>query len=651
LIPPVINPYHDGNDSTFMPLGLLAIAANLKAHGFEPSVYIPKKRLIAKADYQWVAADILSENPLLAGFSTWCISYPSSLLVAEQLKLQSPATPVVFGGPQASLLPVETLHSFPFVDFVLAGESDVTFPALLKELAKDNPEWDQIPGLTYRSHSGTIATNPPGGIIHNLDELPVPAYELSGNKTSLKLDVGRGCPFKCTFCTTSGFFSKTYRIKTPDRILHEMNLAQASLKINKFSFAHDLFTLNKTLVKEVCSKLIRQKSEKGKDYTWTCSARIDCIDENLLQQMREAGCESVFFGIESGSEKIQKSIRKNLRIDKVYHVADICRQTGLNMHASFIAGFPDETKRDLEKTLRCAMKLALKGVMVQISELSLLPGTPIYLQNHKKLKIDGRFSNFSNTFCSKYELKLINKHPEIFSSFYYLPVKTLQHQEIHLLCRLINLLFHFRNTLYLLGRFIEEDTKNKKLLLLIKDDFASWVDKGKENKPIISHLIELIRNYLHHNKRRIASQEIDDVFAFEAFQALLTTQYGFWQFVREREVKPQPRDKIYIKSKTVWKVLNTKFNLSGILPAEHQWNGAGIKKVKGNFNYLLAAVSNMKCIRFRIYKNDHLLLNLPGEITLENFLKLAAEKVPEADALKWLKKMERRGLLEIIQPS
>jgi radical SAM superfamily enzyme YgiQ (UPF0313 family) len=156
LIPPIINPYHDGKDVSFIPLGLLAIAASLNKNRFAPSIYIPKIRLLSKADYQWVAADILSVKPLLAGFSTWCITYPSSLLVAEQLKFQSPSTPVIFGGPQASLVPRETLQNFPFVDFVLAGETDFTFPAFLEELNKDKPEWDHIPGLTYRASTGLI---------------------------------------------------------------------------------------------------------------------------------------------------------------------------------------------------------------------------------------------------------------------------------------------------------------------------------------------------------------------------------------------------------------------------------------------------------------------------------------------------------------
>jgi hypothetical protein len=131
-------------------------------------------------------------------------------------------------------------------------------------------------------------------------------------------------------------------------------------------------------------------------------------------------------------------------------------------------------KETWKKRFRCALKLILKVRFVQISELSLLPGTPLYYQYHKKLKFDGRFSNFSNTFCNPQELKLIKKYPEMFSSFYYLPVKTVKHKEMHYLCRLLNLLFHFRNTLYLLRDLLNRISKVKNCYNLLKMILQDW---------------------------------------------------------------------------------------------------------------------------------------------------------------------------------
>ena len=141
--------------------------------------------------------------------------------------------------------------------------------------------------------------------------------------------------------------------------------------------------------------------------------------------MKLAGCQSVFFGIESGSDKIQKSIKKNLDFKKVYAVADKCREVDLNMYASFIIGFPDETKGDIEKTLNMILTLASKGTFVQVSELAVLTGTPLYTNYFEKLKFDGRITNFSHSISGKFEKEFIKKYPSLFSSFYYLPVKSL----------------------------------------------------------------------------------------------------------------------------------------------------------------------------------------------------------------------------------
>jgi radical SAM superfamily enzyme YgiQ (UPF0313 family) len=647
LIPPIINPYPDGRNDYFMPLGLLAIAASLQLNDYSVSIYKPKKRIINLTDYARVAKEILSEEPELIGFSTWCITYPSSLIIAQQLKLLSPATPVVFGGPQASVLPEKTLRNFPFVDYVLSGEADNSFPLFLQELKQKPPSWNNVPGLTFRNGSGKICTTPLGKPILNLDELPVPSYSMIKEKTSIKLDVGRGCPFHCTFCSTSNFFSKKYRVKTTDRIINEMNSVFIASKIRKFNFAHDLFTLNRKFVIEFCSTLIQQNLISGINYNWTCSARTDCVDTELLIKMKAAGCESVFFGIESGSEKIQKSTCKNLKLYKVYQVADACRQAGMDMHASFIAGFPDETNDDLEKTLRCALKLSVKGAMVQISELSLLPGTPLFNRFHTYLKFDGFFSNFSNSLSNPEEVKLMRKFPDIFSSFYYLPVDTLPHNEMYYLCRMINVSSYFRNTIYLLKEVIEHDLQRTNLLQLFKSTYISWKRNGELHHQMVSLVVNLIRNYISSNKHRIEHKELTDVFSFEAFQALLTIQYNQWQIVKDHLNTIKPDDREILKPIPSWKVLYTSYNLDRIIPEEHNWNCMNHRIRKRCYRYLLIVETDVKCRRVRINSTDEFLLNLLSETNPEAFIKLACSKLTEAEARLWLKKMKKLGVVEI----
>lgn len=651
LIPPVINPYHEGTDNSFMPLGLLSIAAILKASNYHCSVYSPQRKLFTAADYRRVAGEILSHDPGLVGFSTWCISYPSAILVAGQIKNLAPSTPVIFGGPQASLLARETLMNFPYIDFVLAGETDHSFLTFLKMVNEDKPDWKKVPGLSYHSPDGNVCTNPACEPVNNLDDLPVPAYEYCAGQSSLNLDVGRGCPFKCTFCTTSTFFSKIYRLKSPGRILYEMEIASSSYKINRFSFAHDLFTLNKKRIDDFCDKLIELKHGKGQNYSWTCSARIDYVDNNLLPKMKQAGCESIFFGIESGSPKIQKSICKNLDIEKAYEVADTCRKAGLQMYASFIAGFPDETEDDLEATLQCALKLFFKAAFVQFSVLSLLPGTPLFNQFKDDLKLDGLFSNFSNASSSPAEYRLIRNFPLMFSSFYYLPVNTLGHSSMHLLCRLINLLYHFRNTIFMLQEIITEDLNHKKLLPLVKAELEAVLNNGQREKPVVSHVVNLLERYLHKNRHRIGREEIFDVFQFEAFQALLIAQLNFCKYFNDETETRVPGKQPYIKPVQAWRVLSTSYRLPEILPGERHWELPPHKIKKRKSNYLIIAISSFRCLRHPVTKKDVSLLSRLKKSSVAGFIRNTADILPEEDARKWLSKMEKLGVLQIISES
>ena len=326
-----------------MPLGLLSIASNLQERDYSIKIYNPHIQILKAADYQKVAQDILEQSPCLIGFSTWCISYPSSLLIAKEIKKLAPDKAILFGGPQASLLATETLTHFPYVDYVLTGEADLTFPQLINELNRSKPDLSTIQGLFFKNGSVKVNQGLGKHFVSDLDHLPIPNYKLVPRLNWMKLDAGRGCPFSCTYCSTNQFFAKNYRTKSTDRIIHEIELAYQTQKITSFSFAHDLFTFNKEFVFELCEKLISLKKQWGKTIQWNCSARIDCVTKEMLIQMKAAGCSSIFFGIETGSERMQKIIKKNLNVSKAVAIADVCRKIGITMHASFIIGFPEES--------------------------------------------------------------------------------------------------------------------------------------------------------------------------------------------------------------------------------------------------------------------------------------------------------------------
>jgi len=648
LIPPVINPFSEDNKSNFIPLGILALASSLHKEGLSVQIYHPKFRLTNKQDYKKVAKDILKFGSGIIGFSTWCITYPASLLIAEQLKKENKQIKIVFGGPQASILATETLKEFPFVDFILAGEADISFPQFINEIINCTHDFSKINGLSFRNNQGKIITNKLNYFIKNLDELPIPAYELIPEANSISLDVGRGCPFHCTYCSTNNFFSKKYRLKSTERIIHEMNTSFKKAKIKAFSLDHDMFTLNKSKVLELCKRLIQQKEENGVKYTWTCSARIDCIDEEMLISMKKAGCESIFFGIETGSNKIQKSIGKNLNISRAYEIADICRNNGINMHASFILGFPDETLKDLEFTLLCIFNLILSGTIAQSSELTLLPGTHLYNKYHSRLRFDGNFSNFSYTFCGAEELQLIINYPKIFSSFYYLPVHTLKRKEMHFLTLLINSSAEFRNTFFLLKDLLQSEIKNLNLLDLFKSEYIKYYQENNDLKLSVSFWIHFLKSYLRKNITRIEYQSIYDVFAYEAFSALLKVKYARWQLVKLSNTSDFIFDNKKIRLNPTWKILTTSYKLNHIIPSENNWKVKTTTLKHGYYKYLLFAQSEQYCSYTAITQKDEILLQNLIEKPVSSFTQNNREQLRGKKMEYWLYKMNKLGIVDFV---
>ncbi len=647
MIPPLINPLTKKKDDDFVPLGLLTLAAIVGKNN-ELSLYKPRHYLLQHHDYVTVAQDILTYKSDIIGFSTWCISYPAILLITKALKKLDPNATILLGGPQASITAYKTLEYFPEIDFILSGEADLSFPLFLKVLQNKSPDFEQIPGLSYRNTDGEIQQNPPAPPIQDLDDLPIPAYDLFPIKKSVKLDVGRGCPFKCNYCTTNDFFSKKYRTKSVDRIVNEMRNISERLKINNFGFAHDMLTLNQKFVSDLCNKLIVLRQNHDLKFTWTCSARTDCVTVELLRKMKSAGCESVFFGIESGSPEIQLRIGKNLQVSYSYELADTCRAIGLNMFASFILGFPEETETDVDQTLHTVLRLAMKGAMVQSSELSILPGTPLYTTHKKDLVFDGSVSNFSHAVCGVEELNLIHQYPEIFSSFYFLPVKTMDRDAMVHLRMLLNKISLFRNTLFLLSEQIKKDLKSGNLFRAFQAYYISTQSKNELNVPVVNQLVKILSAYIEKKRPEIKVVYLQDIFNFEAHVALLLTLYTGWRFENIKPPVRKIKKDFTIKPTPVWRVLRTSYILEKTIPSINHWENNKSRFRKGSYYYLVVAVSVIKCKKIKLNAKEVFLFENLSELFVKDYVKRIKTVFSEREAILWLKKMEQLGVIEIM---
>lgn len=356
-------------------------------------------------------------NPKIVSFYTRCDTYHIVLKLAQQIKNRFPAVYIVFGGPQSDITAVETINQISYVDFVCCGEGENTVYPLFSSLLKNEPDMS-VPGLVC-CQNGNIMINQRPELICNLDEIPMIDYSrLTYKKIDAKspgsyfpIDVGRGCPFGCTYCSTKLVWGRKYRLKSPSRIVEEIKNIHRQFDVTNFVFAHDMFTLDRNKVMEVC-RLLRALVFKIK---WKCSARLDCIDKELIDVMAESGMENIFIGIETGSERMQKVINKNLKLENAVEIISYIASLGIGVTASFIYGFPEETEDDLSKTLSVISELIpIQNVNLQAHLCTFLPGTELTEKYLSDMKPVEQYSDITGNVAVEECRDIIEAHPKLF---------------------------------------------------------------------------------------------------------------------------------------------------------------------------------------------------------------------------------------------
>lgn len=419
------------------PVGILSLAAVLEAGGLQPEV-VDLNRVYytwsqdpsrGKSDFCSFAGDYFAGRESdFFGFSTVCSSYPLTLRIAERVKRAHPHSVVALGGPQASVVDISTMRAFPWIDLVVRGEAEQTLPELVDALG-GRSSLSAVPGITFRGNSEIIRTQDPP-LLMDLDALPFPAFHLFPDVRFCRhfpLELGRGCPFSCTFCSTNDFFRRRFRLKSPEHMIAEMRRVRQTYAISSFELVHDMFTVDHKRVVAFCEALLESKEE----FTWGCSARTDCIDEELIALMARAGCRGIFFGIETGSRRMQKIIDKGLELNDSAERVRSCDKFKINTAVSLMAGFPEETMDDLRATAAFFVdSLRYDHADPQLSILAPLADTPIQKQHKGSLILDDDVADMSYRGWRQ-ELEdhaMIARHPEIFSSFYAVPMPFLERE-------------------------------------------------------------------------------------------------------------------------------------------------------------------------------------------------------------------------------
>lgn len=294
------------------------------------------------------------------GFSVMGATLPAALLIAQELRARQPRTRVLIGGPGTTGVDVALLERFAFVDGVVRGEAERTLPEVLTAWGRAE-EPRGVTGLSWRRADGEVVREAARSPIKDLAELapyarhllpPLIEYKrITGESEGLTpLDSGRGCVYDCSFCTIGRFWERRSRVLPAARLAEEVQALRELDGAKNAYLCHDIFGADRQHALDFCAEMIRRGP-----LPWECRARVDHLDEELLDAMSLAGCYRVLLGVESGSARVRERCEKNMRGDiDVLATVRACGERGITPILSLILGLPGKGRRNSKNHSSCA---------------------------------------------------------------------------------------------------------------------------------------------------------------------------------------------------------------------------------------------------------------------------------------------------------
>lgn len=353
--------YRDGDlDADFYqtPYGLFSIGAQAMRAGHDVKV-------LNLSSYAWpeVERAIRLLDAPLWGMSCWTANRRGVRMTAELVKRTHPGAHVVVGGPHATPLPREVLHYYSAVDTVCVGESDRTFLEIAEQVLYGQPVRG-VAGTFYRDGE-RIVMGPERASVESLDEL---ASVQSYFDTHI-LMTSRGCPWNCTFCGAETSWGRGFRANSVDYTLGAIQKLLPRLPVKMIQIKDDTFTTHKKRVLELC----RGIRENKLDFFWSCDTRVDLLTDELLREMRLAGCQRLSLGVESGSQRILDAIDKKITTGEILESTALAKKYGIKVRYFMMLGNRGETRETFHETLDFLERARPHEYI--FSCLSIYPGT------------------------------------------------------------------------------------------------------------------------------------------------------------------------------------------------------------------------------------------------------------------------------------
>lgn len=353
--------YREGDlDPDFyqMPHGLLSLAAQAIRAGHEVTV-------LNLSAYPWtrVEAVIAALDAKLFGLSCWTANRRGVAITAKAIRKHHPRAHILVGGPHATALPREMLAHHAAIDTVAIGESEATLLDLIARLEAGSSTGG-VPATAYRM-GAQIRLAPGRPLIADLDTLASP-HEYFDTHIVM---TSRGCPWACTFCGAEASWGRGYRGHSVRYVLDDLEHAVRRLPVKMVHIKDDTFTTNRPRVIELC----RGIRERKLNFLWSCDTRVDVLGDELLREMRLAGCQQLSLGVESGSASILAKIDKKITVDKILESTELAKKYGIRVRYYMMLGNRGETEATFRETL--AFLERAKPHQTLFSCLSFYPGT------------------------------------------------------------------------------------------------------------------------------------------------------------------------------------------------------------------------------------------------------------------------------------
>jgi len=365
----------------YPPLGLLYIAAVLKENGIGVRLIEARARGLSHPE---VIEEVRKENPCFVGITCLTARINSALYLALRVKEINPDIKVILGGPHVNF-EHRTVINNPSVDFCVRGEGEITALELIKT-ALESGDLREVKGITFKENGEVIVT-PDRPFVSDLDTLPFPERELLQNsvykgswtegETFSPMLATRGCPYLCQFCDAPAIWGRIHRRRSVENVLDELEEIYEKFGVRYVRFVDDLLVVNKNWTIELCRGILKRGLD---DLSWACDGRVGLMSEELLEELKNANCKVIFYGVEFGNQRILDLCKKGFTIEQVKETIEKTVKVGISSYGYFMMGYPTETVETVEDTIKLAVELALDYGMdsAGFSIVTPFPGTGLY---------------------------------------------------------------------------------------------------------------------------------------------------------------------------------------------------------------------------------------------------------------------------------